>query len=106
MLFIAATACAEDSSTNAVPPSIPSFQVNVYKGELVGSEQIQRVMITSGPNEFLVVVPHGLRVDATKPNKILFHSADESFFLIFRITGDRESAIRVARSHGRDLKPR
>jgi hypothetical protein len=64
----------------------PAFGVSVYKGEIVGSEQIQRVMITSGTNEFLLISPPYMNVDATKANKIAFHPTDEKFHLIVRMS--------------------
>lgn len=86
-LSLTVAARADDSPTNTVASPTPTFRVTVHKGEIVGSEQIQRAMITSGTNEFLLVAPDGLTMDTTRPNKILLYPSDKSFFLTFRMTG-------------------
>jgi hypothetical protein len=68
------------------PTSLP-FEANVSSGERIGSEQVRRVKITIGTNEFAFVVPRGLnlRVDASQPGKLTISSLDSSYFVTVRL---------------------
>lgn len=78
VFLFAVTAYADDlpaTGTN-LPPKL---EVTVYKAE------IQRAVITVGTNQFLINIPNGLRMDPSKPDKIVLVPDDYSYFLIFRI---------------------
>ncbi len=60
------------------------LKVAVCGGETVGWEQIRRVLINAGTNEFVFVAPQGLRIQ-TEQTKVEVTPTAFSFFLTFRI---------------------
>ena len=60
------------------------FDASVKNGEIVGREQVRRVFVSCGTNEFVFAVPVDLRVDV-RANKVTLISPDASYFLSFRI---------------------
>lgn len=68
------------------PTSTP-FEANVSSGESIGSEQVRRVNIVVGTNEFAFVVPRGLnlRVDASQPGRLIISCLDSSYFVTVRL---------------------
>jgi hypothetical protein len=77
---------SRESNTN-VPPS---FKTELFKGEFVGVTQILRVMVSSGTNQFLIVVPLGLQLEQSSENRVVIVSADRSYRLLFRMIGAPE----------------
>ena len=75
---------ADDSSATKNLFLPRNFEAALKNGEVVGFEQVRRVFITSGTNEFLFVVPQGLRMD-TNPDKLTLVATDSSYFLTFRV---------------------
>jgi hypothetical protein len=76
---------AADDSSGKQELFLPrKFEVALKNGETVGWEQVRRVFVTSGTNEFVFVVPQGLRMDSN-PDKVTLVPTDSSYFLTFRI---------------------
>jgi hypothetical protein len=65
----------------------PGFAVTLLPGERVGHEQIVRGLIRSGTNEFMFVVPEGLRTQTPSEGTIVLTSRDMSYYLSIRIVG-------------------
>ena len=94
LLLLNAVARADDSSDSSADAdtnSPPVFKAELFKGEFVGVDQILRLMLTSGTNQFMIVVPRGLQVDQSSPGKIVILSPDHSYYLIFRMIAAPES---------------
>jgi len=82
----------QDVQTAQGAPDAPAtiaapFTVSIQNGEAIGSEQVVRVTLTAGTNEFAFVVPRGLnlRVDASTPGKITISKKDCSYFVTLRL---------------------
>lgn len=91
MLLAAAVRAQDDSSVEADTNSPPKFKAELFKGEYVGVSQMLRLMVNSGTNQFMIVVPRDMQVDQSSPGKIAFVSDDRSYYLIFRILAAPES---------------
>jgi hypothetical protein len=63
----------------------PRLAVKLCPGELVGHEQVIRQFIRSGTNEFVFVVPDGLRTETAPERMIALTSGDMSYFVSLRI---------------------
>ena len=77
---------ANAQTTDNQPVNIP-FAASIHTGEKIGFEEVRRINLTVGTNEFAFVLPRGLnlRVDASAPDKITISSADCSYFLTVRL---------------------
>ncbi len=75
---------AQDLSARQTALAPRAFQAATRMGETIGWEQTRRVFITCGTNEFVFVVPQGLRVEVN-PDKVSLVSADSTYFITFRI---------------------
>lgn len=64
------------------------FDTAIQNCEIIGREQVRRVLVSHATNEFIFTAPHGLRVEA-KPAMLAVVSADSTFFLTFRILDSR-----------------
>jgi hypothetical protein len=82
--LIANVAPADDSSGQKEIFQPRTFEAKIRNGETIGWEQVRRVFVTSGTNEFVFVAPLGLRADANL-NRMVLQSADSTYFLSFRI---------------------
>lgn len=63
----------------------PGLAVTLQPGELVGPEQVIRACIRSGTNEFMFVVPEGLRTEAPPEGMLVLISRDMSYYVSVRI---------------------
>lgn len=59
--------------------------VTLLPGEFVGHEQVVRGLIKSGTNEFMFVVPEGVRTEAPREGRILLISRDMKWYVSIRI---------------------
>jgi hypothetical protein len=72
--------------------SAPSLQASLRNGEIIGVEQVRRAYLTFGTNEFVFVIPHGFRMDASNPEKIVLSDSNYNCFLTVRIAGSQSGA--------------
>jgi hypothetical protein len=92
-------------SARAGEPSAPqtafrprTFVAAIRNGEIVGrEEQMRRVFVTRGTNEFCFVVLQGMRVEVN-PDKVALVSADATYFLTFRILSPGDAGPGLADS--------
>lgn len=82
--LIAGGAYADDSPVERSPFLPRTFDAAVKNGETIGWEQVRRVFMSCGTNEFLSAVPQGLRVEIAT-DKVTLVSTDATYFLTFRI---------------------
>ena len=88
ILLLGAVARAGDGTSTKTDTNVaPAFKTELFKGEFVGVTQVLRLMVSSGTNQFLIVVPLGLELDQTSNNRIVIVPPDRSYHLIFRMTG-------------------
>lgn len=80
-VFLFAVTAHADGLPATETNSPPKFEVTVYKAD------VQRAVITVGTNQFLIVIPKGLRMDPSKPDKVVLVPDDYSYFLALRIIG-------------------
>lgn len=85
----ALSALTENAQADSSPGQKPVIQPRVFEaavrnGEIIGWEQVRRVFVNCGTNEFVFVAPHGLRVEAS-PTMVAVVSPDSTYFLAFRI---------------------
>jgi hypothetical protein len=84
LLLPAGVAPAGDSPGQQETVQPRMLEAAIQNGEIVGWEQVRRVFVTCGTNEFVFVAPYGLRIDAN-PAMVTVVSADSTYFLTFRI---------------------
>ncbi len=65
----------------------PQLAVTLLPGEVVGHEQVFRELIRGGTNEFMFVVPDGLRTDRPSQGTIALTSRDLRYFVSIRTAG-------------------
>lgn len=82
--LIVSTARGADAYTIGGSEATP-LQVSIKRGELIGHNQVQRAFVTSGTNEFLMVVPGGARASLAKPDQLTIVPTDYGYYLSFRI---------------------
>jgi hypothetical protein len=63
----------------------PRLAVRLCPGEFVGNEQVIRQFISSGTNEFVFVVPAGLRTEPARDGAIMLTAGDMSYYVSLRI---------------------
>ena len=63
----------------------PKLVVSLCPGEFVGHEQVIRQFIRSGTNQFVFVVPDGLRTQTAPDGSILLTAGDMSYHVCLRI---------------------
>jgi hypothetical protein len=85
LLFVADVRCqtAGGFVVSSNPP--PKLLVRLCPGELVGHEQVIRQFIGSGTNEFVFVVPDGLRTQTAAEGAIVLTAGDMSYNVCLRI---------------------
>jgi hypothetical protein len=74
----------------SAPPQPQALEITAQAGEVIGNEQVIRCFIKCGTNQFLFVVPPGLRSEIDQPENLLLESKDGRFYLKFRLL--RESS--------------
>jgi len=86
ILSFAAWSAAESPSTHGLGKNPPvDFAVKLLPGEILGQERIFRTLIKSGTNEFIFVVPEGLRVEVRDAGSILMASQDLGYYVSIRM---------------------
>lgn len=63
----------------------PKLVVRLCPGEFVGHEQVIRQYIRSGTNEFVFVVPDGLRTETARDGMIVLISREMTYYVSLRI---------------------
>ena len=63
----------------------PALTITLQPGELVGHEQIIRALLKSGTNQFLFVVPDGLRIQDSGGGVIVMSSRDMKYYASVRL---------------------
>jgi hypothetical protein len=61
-----------------------TFEAAVHDGETIGWQQVRRVIVTCGTNEFGFIAPYGLRVSGSQDN-VTLAATNYTYFLAFRI---------------------
>ena len=79
--------CANHRRLRRETNQTPGLAVTLLPGELVGHEQVVRELIRSGTNEFMFVVPDGLRTDRPPEGTIVLTSRDMKYYVSLRIAG-------------------
>lgn len=64
-----------------------NFAARLEAGEFIGEEQIRRLYVTAGSNQFGFIVPSGLRVDLSRADRVTLADPELCFFLTLRIVG-------------------
>jgi hypothetical protein len=90
-LLLVAGARADDLVSGAAAPQPVALDVTIKKGELVGTEQIQRALITVGTNQFMIVAPGDARVSVPTPDRVTFIPTDYHYYLSFRVLNVAEA---------------
>jgi hypothetical protein len=62
-----------------------AFDFKVRPGEIVGNEQVMRTFLTRGTNEFLFILPPGLRAQLSGPRGLLLASNERRYNMRLRI---------------------
>ena len=85
-MFFAAGALAQTPNGFVLGTNhTPGLAVTLLPGESVGHEQVTRELIRRGTNEFMFVVPEGLRTQLPSEGVIVLTSRDMSYYLSLRI---------------------
>jgi hypothetical protein len=71
-------------SGNGTFQSVP-LDVAITKGEVIGTEQVQRAFITAGTNQFMIVAPGDARVHSPTSDRVTFIPSDYHYYLSFRL---------------------
>jgi len=87
MLFVAGATAQTPNDFGLRTNQTPGLAVALLPGESVGHEQVIRELIRSGTNEFMFVVPEGLRTQAPSEDMIVLTSRDMSCYLSIRSAG-------------------
>ncbi len=95
-LLMAAGAVAQIANDFAQPTNqTPGLAVTFQPGESVGLEQVIRASLRSGTNEFMFVVPEGLRVEAASEGMIALAGCDRSYYVIIRFVAPPPSNLEL-----------
>jgi hypothetical protein len=70
--------------------------LSVLPGEAVGREQVIRALIRSGTNEFIFVVPDGLRVQTAPDGTIVMTSQDLTYSVTLRLKEPAPDVVGLA----------
>ena len=85
LLFAAEVRSQTAGGVGASSNQPPKLVVSLYPGEFVGHEQVIRQFIRCGTNEFVFVVPDGLRTQAKPDGAIVMTAGDMSYHVCIRI---------------------
>lgn len=91
--FLVGRAVASDTLPDSTGQSTnrPAFSASLRGGETVGDNQVHRVFLNVGTNQFAFIVPNGFRMDATDPQKIVLYGEDSGCYITVRVTGSVSS---------------
>ncbi len=85
-MLLAADAVAQTTTGSVLGTNqAPELAVTIEPGELVGHQQVMREFLRSGTNEFMFVVPEGLRTETAPDGKIMLITGDMSYYLSLRV---------------------
>jgi hypothetical protein len=85
-MLLAADVIAQTSNgIDLSPNQAPELAVTLEPGEFVGHEQVIREHLRSGTNEFMFVVPDGLRTETAPDGKIVLITRDMSYYVSLRV---------------------
>jgi hypothetical protein len=85
-MLLAAGVVAQPSNDSVLGTNqAPELAVTLEPGELVGHEQVMRERLRSGTNEFMFVVPDGLRTETAPDGKIVLITGDMSYYVSLRV---------------------
>jgi hypothetical protein len=85
-ILLALGAVAQTPSGLGLNTNQPSeLIVKLYPGELVGHEQVIRQLIKCGTNEFIFVVPEGLRAETLPKGVIMLYGREMNYYASIRI---------------------
>ena len=87
MLWAAGVAGQATNGPGLGTSQTPELAVTLLPGEPVGQEQVVRGLLKSGTNEFMFVVPNGLRTETPREGRILLISRDMKCYVSIRIVG-------------------
>jgi hypothetical protein len=87
MLFVAGVVGQTTNGSVLTTNQAPGLAVTLLPGELVGHEQVIRELIRGGTNEFMFVVPDGLRTEALPDGMIVLVSRDMRYYVSLRNAG-------------------
>lgn len=65
-----------------------SFAAWIEHGEFIGDEQLRRLFVTSGTNQLGMVVPHGLRADLSRADRVSLSAPDMGYYLTLKIVAN------------------
>jgi hypothetical protein len=85
-MFLCVTAPAQIWTSNQPTNPSPALKVAFEPGEFFGSRQIIRERIRRGTNEFLLVVPEGMRAETRQDDSIALTSTDGTCYVTLTIT--------------------
>lgn len=84
-MLLAAGALAQTTNDFATTTNhTPELAVTLEPGEFVGPERVIRERLTSGTNEFMFVVPDGLKTETAPDGMIALVASDRSYFVSLR----------------------
>jgi hypothetical protein len=84
-MLLAAGALAQTTNDfSATTNHTPELAVALEPGEFVGQEQVIRERLTSGTNEFMFVVPDGLKTQTAPDGMIALVASDMAYFVSLR----------------------
>jgi hypothetical protein len=91
---VAAAGGADPAVGSMVSNSAPALAVALQPGELVGHEQVVRAHLQSGTNEFMFVVPQGMRVERDEAGRTILIGPQMTYYVSVRLVAlpsrDRE----------------
>lgn len=79
---------ADEASTPKPSADLVSFAAWIEHGEFIGDEQIRRLFVTSGTNQLGMVVPHGLRADLSRADRVSLSAPDMGYYLTLKMLGN------------------
>ena len=86
VMLLAADAVAQTTTGSVLGTNqAPELAVTIQPGELVGHQQVMRELLRSGTNEFMFVVPEGLRTETAPDGMIMLITGDMSYYLSLRV---------------------
>jgi hypothetical protein len=86
---------ADDSTSESNPSesAAPRLTSRVEPGEFIGEEQLRRVYVNAGTNQYGFIVPHGLRVDTSSSERLTLVEPSMAYFLTMQVTGSGTDAL-------------
>lgn len=83
LLFAARTRADSTETSSGDSPVL--MQPRLQNEAVIASEQVRRVYVKCGTNEFAFVIPHNFRVNAKDSEQLVFEAAEAGCFMVVRI---------------------